>query len=130
MHTTLQSLHSSKLWSRRHFPCAFFLKDFTLMRLSSTVGGTGTEINTDASYSPVSKVRSKHQFEEPRLIEYLLTAGVLQQEYTNYTFSQFSHGQSNPTFILECDVTTTEGATSKKRIVIRKQPPGKLLKGS
>ena len=38
------------------------------------------------------------------------------------TVSQFAHGQSNPTFIVQ--------VPSWPKLVLRKQPPGKLLKGA
>lgn len=38
---------------------------------------------------------------------------------------QFGHGQSNPTFLLE-----VHSGSSKKRYVMRKKPPGKLLESA
>ena len=95
---------------------------------NATANGNGN--STDGvSHSPLSKIRSKHQFEEVKLIEYLKSKGVLTTQDSNFIFNQFSHGQSNPTFVLEYDVTSEGGKVLKKKIVIRKQPPGNLLKG-
>ncbi|KAI3928034.1 hypothetical protein MKW98_023635 [Papaver atlanticum] len=43
---------------------------------------------------------------------------------------QFGYGQSNPTYLME--VSSTEGGTEvvKKRYVVRKKPPGKLLQSA
>jgi hypothetical protein len=88
----------------------------------STVSGDNESI------SPTSKVRSKHAFEESKLLEYLKTQGLLKGPTSSYTFRQFSHGQSNPTFILEGEKQSTDDVGGEI-LVIRKQPPGKLLKG-
>jgi aminoglycoside phosphotransferase (APT) family kinase protein len=40
----------------------------------------------------------------------------------NWSLSQFTHGQSNPTFVLNY--------RGKKTLVVRKQPHGQLLKGA
>ena len=59
-------------------------------------------------------VREGHRFDEARLGAWLEAQrfGVLE------SVTQFSGGQSNPTFLLK---------TSKGELVLRKQPPGKLL---
>ncbi|XVE82180.1 hypothetical protein DITRI_Ditri15bG0126300 [Diplodiscus trichospermus] len=44
---------------------------------------------------------------------------------SNITLSQFGHGQSNPTYLMEVE---TGGAV--KRYVLRKKPPGKLLQSA
>ena len=80
------------------------------------------------SVSPTSKVRSKHAFEESKLLDYLKTQGLLKGLISSYTFRQFSHGQSNPTFILEGEKKSSDDLGGEI-LVIRKQPPGKLLKG-
>ncbi|KAA8527427.1 hypothetical protein F0562_034858 [Nyssa sinensis] len=41
---------------------------------------------------------------------------------SKFTVSQFGHGQSNPTFLME-----VRSGSSVKRYVLRKKPPGKLL---
>lgn len=43
---------------------------------------------------------------------------------TTFTVSQFGHGQSNPTYLLEA---SSGSSASPKRYVLRKKPPGKLL---
>jgi len=43
-------------------------------------------------------------------------------DFSELKVEQFAHGQSNPTFVL----TPKKG----KRLVLRKQPPGKLLRGA
>ncbi|XP_021291318.1 probable acyl-CoA dehydrogenase IBR3 [Herrania umbratica] len=44
---------------------------------------------------------------------------------SKFTLSQFGHGQSNPTYLMEVE---TGGAV--KRYVLRKKPPGKLLQSA
>lgn len=71
-------------------------------------------LDTAASTRQPSEV---HRLDEPRLLSYLrqqlpnLPAGSLSSK-------QFQHGQSNPTYLLE---------VGGQRLVLRKQPPGKLL---
>ncbi|EXB50800.1 Acyl-CoA dehydrogenase family member 10 [Morus notabilis] len=43
---------------------------------------------------------------------------------STFTISQFGHGQSNPTYLLEAG---SGSRSSTKRYVLRKKPPGKLL---
>lgn len=43
---------------------------------------------------------------------------------STFTLSQFGHGQSNPTYLLEA---SSGSSASPKRYVLRKKPPGKLL---
>ena len=107
----------------------------TTISKETTGKETGNETGkaaTDVSHSPTSKIRSKHQFEEQRLIQYLQASNILPLDSQGIRIDQFSHGQSNPTFVLECDIPSEDGSEErlgKRRIVIRKQPPGKLLKG-
>jgi len=66
----------------------------------------------------------RHALDEMRLAEYLRTyvrpfAGVL-------VLRQFSHGQSNPTYLCECGL----GVAGGFRVVLRKQPHGKLLQSA
>ena len=73
-----------------------------------------------------TKVRKGHDFDGPKLYCYLrseLGAGVLPASDSDIELKQFSWGQSNPTFALRWK-GGTEG------LVVRKQPPGKLLKGA
>ncbi len=66
-----------------------------------------------------SAVRSGHEFDldvvRPVLKDFI-------DESEEITVSQFTHGQSNPTYVLK----NSEGM----RWVLRKQPPGKLLRGA
>jgi acyl-CoA dehydrogenase family protein 10 len=55
------------------------------------------------------------------LTSYLEKNGV--QGEGEVDLSQFSHGQSNPTFVLK-------ETKSRRKLVLRKQPPGKLLRGA
>ena len=128
MRTNLQFLRASKKW--RPVQCVFLSKYSTSVSLLGSIDGPGAGERIDHPHSPMSKIRSKHQFEELKLIQYLQAAGALRCNDSNFVFTQFSHGQSNPTFVLEYDFMSFEGIKSKKRIVIRKQPPGKLLKGA
>jgi acyl-CoA dehydrogenase family member 10 len=75
------------------------------------------------SNSPVTGVRSNHVFEEQNLFKYLASSGI--EGFSSpdkVSVKQFSHGQSNPTFM----VTSSEG----KKFTVRKQPPGSLLPGA
>ena len=77
-----------------------------------------------SSSSPSSKVRSSHKFDETKLREYLFKNNVISTAENNeisFIVQQFSHGQSNPTFIIN---------TGTQKLVMRKQPPGKLLIGA
>lgn len=70
--------------------------------------------------SPVSSVRANHILDENKLAEFL-AARQLVPPSAKLEVKQFSHGQSNPTYILSHDTT---------KLVLRKQPPGKLLRGA
>ena len=67
----------------------------------------------------ITEVRSEHVFDEERLRRYLAAnmGGIGKQ----LSVRQFEGGQSNPTFLLE---------SGGKRWVMRKKPPGKLLKSA
>ena len=74
-----------------------------------------------------TKVRKGHAFDATRLLGYLraeIGSGVLPTSDEDIQIRQFSWGQSNPTFALRWGADGTEG------LVVRKQPPGKLLKGA
>ena len=74
-----------------------------------------------------TKVRKGHAFDATKLLGYLraeLGSGVLPASDGDIQIRQFSWGQSNPTFALRWGVDASEG------LVVRKQPPGKLLKGA
>ena len=119
-----KSISAMGLRNVSNINCSSPIRSFTT---NSSANGNGN--STEVSHSPLSKIRSKHQFEEVKLIEYLKSKRVLTTQDSNFIFNQFSHGQSNPTFVLEYDVTSEGGKVLKKKIVIRKQPPGNLLKG-
>ena len=64
-------------------------------------------------------VRTGHSFDEARLSAYL--QDNIQGYQAPATVRQFSGGQSNPTFLIE---------TPKRKYVLRKKPPGELLRGA
>lgn len=68
-----------------------------------------------------SQVRAGHEVDVPALVAYL-AQHVPRIAWEGVTLKQFTFGQSNPTYLLQ----TVDG----KRIVLRKQPPGKLLRGA
>ena len=70
------------------------------------------------SFEP-GPVRAAHRFDEGALAAYLREQGALGS--TQLTVQQFGGGQSNPTFFL------TAGTA---RYVLRKKPPGQLLKSA
>lgn len=61
-----------------------------------------------------------------RLLSYLRThtSGVLASDTARLHARQFGHGQSNPTYLVEC--VSRNGSVSSS-FVLRKKPPGKLL---
>src|SRR5205823_10315117 len=70
-------------------------------------------------FSGTTQVRAAHRFDETRLDEWMQTnvsgyAGPL-------TVEQFKGGQSNPTYRL---------VTPSANYVLRRKPPGELLKGA
>lgn len=74
------------------------------------------------SASPVCAVRENHRLDVSALHAHLVSTGVLAQEEAQHaSLEQFSHGQSNPTYLLH---------TPLQRLVLRKQPPGALLRGA
>lgn len=72
------------------------------------------------SDSPTSEVRPGHGLDKNSLAAYLRSLGLADGP-DSIDLRQFTHGQSNPTYIV---------STPLKRLVLRKQPPGKLLKGA
>lgn len=60
-------------------------------------------------------VRPAHRFDEARLADYLRAQGLL---HGALRVQQFQGGQSNPTYLLDCD---------GRRYVLRKKPPGHVL---
>jgi hypothetical protein len=70
--------------------------------------------------SPTTAVRNAHIFDEQQLTKYLQNQGAIGVQ--GVSIKQFANGQSNPTFL----ISDEEG----RRLVVRKQPPGKLLRGA
>ncbi len=64
-------------------------------------------------------VREAHRFDEQRLAEYLHDR--LDRDFSGLTVLQFEGGQSNPTFQL---------SAGGRKYVLRKKPPGQLLKSA
>ena len=64
-------------------------------------------------------VREAHRFDEQRLVDYLLSH--VESFSGPLTVSEFKGGQSNPTYLLEAP---------SGRYVLRRKPPGKLLKSA
>ncbi len=67
----------------------------------------------------LTQVRDQHRFDEKRLKEYLQQQ--LDVDFSESAILQFEGGQSNPTFRL---------STPTQAYVLRKKPPGKLLKSA
>lgn len=64
-------------------------------------------------------VRAAHRFDEQRLLGYL--SSQVESFHGPLSVSQFKGGQSNPTYLLEA---------ASGRYVLRRKPPGKLLKSA
>ncbi len=64
-------------------------------------------------------VRDAHRFDEQALLDYL--SSHLEDFRAPLTVSQFKGGQSNPTYLIEA---------ASGRYVLRRKPPGKLLKSA
>lgn len=75
-----------------------------------------------SSDSPVTAVRDNHRFDEKLLCQFLTSKGLIGFKDNNMTVKQFSHGQSNPSFMIEDE--------HGRKYTVRKQPPGKLLPGA
>eukprot|EP00250_Pteridium_aquilinum_P028438 c37154_g1_i1 orf=255-2714(-) len=74
----------------------------------------------------LAQVPTAHRFNDQALLSYL--QGVIQgfpPPPATIKVSQFGHGQSNPTFLLEVGHNGT-----LSRYVLRKKPPGKLLQSA
>lgn len=67
----------------------------------------------------LTPVRKQHRFDEQRLAKYL--QGRLDRNFSDLSVLQFEGGQSNPTFQLSAD---------GRKYVLRKKPPGQLLKSA
>jgi aminoglycoside phosphotransferase (APT) family kinase protein len=70
--------------------------------------------------APTTDIRKAHTFDEKMLVAYLQSHNVI--SHNGVRIKQFANGQSNPTFVVY-DATGS-------RVVVRKQPPGKLLRGA
>jgi len=71
---------------------------------------------TDTISPETIAVRKAHRFDGARVEDYL--RGAIEGFSGPLTVRQFKHGQSNPTFILD---------DGRRRYILRKKPPGKLL---
>ncbi|MEX2326309.1 MAG: phosphotransferase, partial [Pseudomonadales bacterium] len=67
----------------------------------------------------LTPVREHHRFDEASLWRYL--DQHIDDDFSNAGVRQFEGGQSNPTFLIE---------TARTRYVLRKKPPGQLLKSA
>ena len=65
------------------------------------------------------------ELDTTRLTDYLST--TLGQDITDLAVRQFQHGQSNPTYLV---TLITNHPPGKRRVVLRKKPPGTLLPGA
>jgi len=70
---------------------------------------------------PTTGVRKGHELDVSKVLPLLAEAGAIPSATAACEVSQFSHGQSNPTYLLD---------VGGQRLVLRKQPPGKLLRGA
>ena len=86
-------------------------------------------------------VRVGHELDLPRLTSCLAAAKVIRSDAVQPRVEQFSLGQSNPTYLLSWEqdgaafasgsaFSFEGGAGDPFRLVLRKQPPGKLLRGA
>jgi hypothetical protein len=76
--------------------------------------------SNSSSSAPMTGIRSNHIFDQEKLFQYLSANGIDGfHSSANCTVQQFSHGQSNPTFMILGD--------KGKKYTVRKQPPGHPL---
>ncbi|KAK7412923.1 hypothetical protein VNO78_04683 [Psophocarpus tetragonolobus] len=72
----------------------------------------------------VTQLNVAHHFPHDSLLRYCSSnVSGFPHSPTHFTVSQFGHGQSNPTYLLEVG----SHGSAVKRYVLRKKPPGKLL---
>ncbi|KAA0168134.1 hypothetical protein FNF31_00632 [Cafeteria roenbergensis] len=71
--------------------------------------------------SPTTAMRKGHELDLAKLQAFLRDA-VPTADFEGMSVEQFAHGQSNPTYV----VTPARG----HKVVLRKQPPGSLLRGA
>ncbi|KAI0489453.1 hypothetical protein KFK09_029296 [Dendrobium nobile] len=79
-----------------------------------------------------SSVASAHRFDEAALLRYAVSnVEGFPGAPNRLVVSQFGHGQSNPTFLLEVSHDTGDSTRApSKRYVLRKKPPGVLLESA
>ena len=102
--------------------------------LSSLLGSkvTGEMLSTSFNEASVAEPTAQFKIDHARLASFLRSdpvfAPYLENDSCIMQIYQFKHGQSNPTYLLRfaSDDNSMETAT----YVLRKQPPGNLLKGA
>ncbi|XP_023527506.1 probable acyl-CoA dehydrogenase IBR3 [Cucurbita pepo subsp. pepo] len=78
------------------------------------------------TFDLLGHVRPAHEFDLNALLHYCSAyVPAFPPSPSNFRVSQFGHGQSNPTYLIE----VASGASSK-RYVLRKKPPGTLLQSA
>ncbi|NNF39974.1 MAG: phosphotransferase, partial [Woeseiaceae bacterium] len=88
-------------------------------RTAALSGPGGSVSQRTLQNSGTREVRDAHRFDEQSLLDYLSTH--LESFSGPFRISQFKGGQSNPTYLLEA---------ASGRYVLRRKPPGKLLKSA
>ncbi|KAL1211893.1 putative acyl-CoA dehydrogenase IBR3 [Cardamine amara subsp. amara] len=74
----------------------------------------------------VTRVQAAHRFDHDALLRFAAdNVSGFPTNPSQFNVSQFGHGQSNPTFLIEVG-----SGSSLKRYVLRKKPPGKLLQSA
>ncbi|XP_023641973.1 probable acyl-CoA dehydrogenase IBR3 [Capsella rubella] len=74
----------------------------------------------------VTRVQPAHRFDHHALFRFAAdNISGFPTDPSQFKVSQFGHGQSNPTFLIEVG-----SGSSSKRYVLRKKPPGKLLQSA
>ncbi|KDO36107.1 hypothetical protein CISIN_1g034470mg [Citrus sinensis] len=74
----------------------------------------------------VSPFQPAHQLDLDALLRYAsVNVSDFPRSPSKFTISQFGHGQSNPTFLMEVG-----SGAAVKRYVLRKKPAGKLLESA
>lgn len=74
---------------------------------------------SDDTFGGTTQVRERHRFDERSLARWM--AAHIEDYEGPLTISQFKGGQSNPTYKL---------STPQRSYVLRRKPPGKILKGA
>jgi aminoglycoside phosphotransferase (APT) family kinase protein len=82
--------------------------------------------------SDITSPRPEHQLNSTNLLHYLQSNNLIpfpsssSSSPPNLSIQAFSHGQSNPTYLITLSSTTTTTTTTIK-YVLRKAPPGKII---